>query len=251
MKYSMKDILSSYTKKKRKESSLWARIFSRPLSFPLTYIFINVGISANVMSVISMFEVIVACTLILIGGKCIPIGVAMYVLWHVLDCCDGNIARVTKTSSYAGEFFDAVSGYIPPALIFTCVGVAAYRTTTINSNLSYWLIVMGAFASVSDIFGRLIYQKYLATEYRLGLIEKEGNIDQVRTTGFYHIVDMIMRTMTYSCAFMPLLILAAIFNKYDILIIIFTLYNTAFLLASGIFFVKKAFSLQRRIDENK
>ena len=110
---------------------------------------------------------------------------------------------------------------------------------------------MGAFASVSDIFGRLIYQKYLVTEYRLGLIEKEGNIDQVRTSGFYHIVDMIMRMMTYSCAFMPLLILAAIFNKYDILIIIFALYNTAFLLASGGFFVKKAFSLQSRIDENK
>lgn len=248
MKYTMKEILASYTKDKRRESSLWARVFSRPLSFPLTYIFINLGFSADVMSVISMVEVIAACAVILVGGEFTRIGIFMYVMWHVLDCCDGNIARVKKTSTYAGEFFDAVSGYLPPALIFLCIGVTAFRTTALPADKSYWLIVLGAIASISDILGRLIYQKYLVTEYRLDLIGKSGDIDQVRRIGFYHVIDVIMRTMTYSCAFMPLLILSAVFNQYDLLIFVFAVYNFAFMLASAVFFVKKAYSLNSRLS---
>lgn len=249
MKYSMKEILKSYTPEKRKQSSIWARIFSRPLSFPLTYIFINLGISANLMSVISVVEVIIACIFILIGGKLLIPGVILYVLWHVLDCCDGNIARVKKTSSYAGEFFDAVSGYTAPAFIFLSVGVAAYRTTPF-SDMAFWFIVLGAIASLSDILGRLIYQKYVVTEYRIGLINTEGNIDDTRNSSKIHLIDMCIRNMTYSSAFMPLLILAMIFNRYDLLILLFAAYNFLFLIASFTFFVRKARKLDEKVKKS-
>ena len=249
MKYTMRDVTASYTPEKRKQSSLWARFFSRPLSFPLTYVFINMGISANLMSVISMIEVLIACAFIIVGGKFLLWGVGLYVLWHVLDCCDGNIARVTKKSSYAGEFFDAVSGYTAPAFVFIAVGVAAFKTTTVSADISYIFIIAGAAASISDILGRLIYQKYLVTEFRLDLIKEDGNIDEERASGAIHIVDIVIRNMTYSCAFMPLLIIAAVFSKYDLLISAFSIYNFVIMLASAAFFVRKASTLQARLDE--
>jgi hypothetical protein len=244
----MRDITSSYTSEKKKKSSLWARIFSRPVSFIFTYLFINLGFTANAVSVLSMVEVLVACLFIMLGGKLLPWGVGLYVMWHVLDCCDGNIARVTKKSSYAGEFFDAVSGYTAPAFIFLSVGVAAFKTTVVPADYSYWFIVIGALASISDILGRIIYQKYVVTEYRLGLIGKEGDIDQERSSGFIHIVDVVMKNMTYSCIFMPLIILALIFNHFDILISVFACYNFLFLIASAVFFVYKATCLNERVD---
>ncbi|WP_249310523.1 CDP-alcohol phosphatidyltransferase family protein [Congzhengia minquanensis] len=247
MKYTMKQILQSYTPEKRKKSCFWARFFSRPLSFPLTYIFINCGLTANTVSVISMIESLLASLFIMLGGRFTPIGVGMFVLWHILDCCDGNIARVKKTSSYGGEYFDAVSGYTAPAFVYLAVGVAAYHTTTITTDYSYWFIVLGGVASVSDILGRLIYQKYIVTEYRLNLIEEEKNIDEVRNSGIHHIADLIIKNMGFSSSFMPLFICACIFHKFDFLISIYSIYCFLVMLGSGIFFVKKGFALDKRV----
>jgi phosphatidylglycerophosphate synthase len=89
------------------------------------------------------------------------VGVVLINLWIVLDCCDGNIARVTKKSSYMGEFIDAVSGYVICAFNFLAIGLAAYnRSTLLFGEKNVWLVVIGAVACISNLFARLIYQKY-------------------------------------------------------------------------------------------
>ncbi len=250
--YTMKEIVSSYTPAKRKKSSLWARFFSRPISFPLTYLFINLGISANAMSVISIIEELIGFAFILIGGKYfLPIGVGMYVLWHILDCCDGNIARIKGTSSYAGEFFDAVSGYFAPAFIYISVGVAAYQTTTVAFQYRHWFIVLGAFASICDLLSRLVYQKFLVTEYRLDLIGTSGNIDEERAGGLKHMFDIVTKNLAHASLFMPLLILACIFNRYDVLIAFYGVYCFALMLLEVAFFTWKGSKLNQRVAEQK
>lgn len=244
--YSFKEIISSYTKEKRKHSSLWARYFSRPLSFPITWILINLGFSANFVSILSMIEALVACVFIALGGVFTTIGVLLFVFWHILDCVDGNIARVKKQSSYAGAFLDAASGYIAPAFVFLSVGTAAYYTTSFVG-YNYWFIVMGGVSSASDVLSRMIYQRYLVTEFRVGLVGKSGDIDQVRSSGKEHIADLIMKNMSYSCLYMPLLILSAIFDRFDILTILYFLYTVLVLFATFFVFIKKAFSLDSRI----
>ena len=248
--YTFNNILQSYTKEKRKKSSLWARLVSRPLSFVFTFIFINLGFSANIVSIISIIDAIVACILIMCGGIPMYIGVGLFVFWHVLDCVDGNIARVKKQSSYGGAFLDAVSGYIAPAFVFLAVGTAAYLTTNmIPSSFSYFLIVLGGFSSVTDILTRIIYQKYLVTEYRLGLVGKEGDIDKERASGIKHIADLIMKNMGYSSLFMPLLIIASIFGYLDILTILYALYYVFVLISTVILFVLKASKLAERMEK--
>lgn len=247
--YSFKEITSSYTKEKRKRSSLWARCFSRPLSFPITWVFINIGLSANQVSILSMLEALVACAMIMLGGTYTLIGVGLFVFWHVLDCVDGNIARVKKQSSYAGAFLDAASGYIAPAFVFLSVGTAAFHTTTF-SDYNYWFIIMGGISSASDVLARMIYQRYLVTEFRVGLIGKSGDIDQVRSSGIAHIADLIMKNMSYSCLYMPLLILSAIFNRFDLLTILYFLYTVLVLIATFVMFIRKAFTLDKRIVES-
>ena len=248
MKYTFKDITSSYTKEKRKRSSIWARAVSRPLSFLFTYIFINLGCSANFVSILSIFDALIACVLILFGGNLLYVGVGLFVFWHVLDCVDGNIARVKRSSSYGGAFLDAVSGYVAPAFIFLSVGVGAFLTTSIiPDEYSYFLIVLGGFSSVTDILTRIIYQKYLVTEYRLGLVGKHGDIDQERSSGLKHIADLIMKNMGYSSLFMPLLIICSIIGYLDILTAVYALYYVALLISTVVLFVSKANKLEARL----
>ena len=248
--YSFKDITSSYTKEKRKRSSLWARIFSRPMSFVFTYILINLGVSANAVSVISILDAIAACVLMMLGGVYTYVGIGLFVFWHVLDCVDGNIARVKKESSYGGAFLDAVSGYVAPAFLFLSVGVAAYLTaTSIPQEYRHFLIVLGGFCSVTDILTRIIYQKYLVTEYRLGLIGQDDDIDAERSKGLKHIADLIMKHMGYSSLFMPLLIVCAIFNWLHILIAFYALYYAGLLVSTIGLFVSKASALEERVEK--
>lgn len=248
--YSFQQITASYTKEKRKRSSIWARAVSRPLSFVFTFLFINLGFSANFVSILSMLDAIIACLLIMMGGKMMYVGVGLFVFWHVLDCVDGNIARVKKQSSYGGAFLDAVSGYLAPAFVFLAVGTAAYLTTArFSDETRHFLIVLGGFSSVTDILTRIIYQKYLVTEYRLGLMGKGGDVDEERSSGITHIADLIMKNMGYSSLYMPLLILGSILGYLDVLTILYALYYAAVLLATVILFVRKANRLESRMKE--
>ena len=97
----------------------------------------------------------------------------------------------------------------------------------------------------------MIYQKYLVTEYRLGLIEEKDNIDDERASGLRHVADVIMKNLAYSCLFMPLLMLACIFSRFDVLISVYSVYCFIVLIASGVFFVKKAFTLNSRVEAKK
>ena len=77
-KYKMKEILASYTPEKRKDTSIWAMIFSRPLSFLVTYVMINLGFTANAVSVLSIFVALIACVLLMLGHPVSTIGVFVF-----------------------------------------------------------------------------------------------------------------------------------------------------------------------------
>lgn len=245
MKYKFSDITASYTTEKRRNTSLWARIFSRPLSFITAYIFANLGFSANAVSIISLLEAFVACAFIMIGGKYTLVGIILFLLWDVLDCTDGNIARLTHTSSPVGVFFDAAAGYAAVAFIYLSVGVEAYRTSDMFGQNGYVFIIIGAASSILDLLARIVYQKYTVTEYVTGNAALNGTVAEKLTQGgAYHFALQVMKNLTYSCLFMPLLVLAYIFNRFDILILFYACYSLAFYVGSTCFLLIKASKLK-------
>ncbi|MPM94148.1 hypothetical protein SDC9_141292 [bioreactor metagenome] len=235
--YTMRDILASYTPEKRHSTSFWAKVFSRPLSFLLTYLLINIGFSANVVSVVSIFVALAASLFLILGPDFFWVGIVLFLFWDVLDCTDGNIARVKKQSSVAGEYLDAVSGYTAPAFIYLAVGVAAYYTTDYLHHYEFVFIILGAVASISDILSRIIYQKFAVTEYKLGCTQK--SIEQERTSGIKKTADILMRNLTYSSLFMPLLVAAQFSQHFDVLIVLYALYDMVILGGTFVYFIHK------------
>lgn len=173
MKYTLKEIRQSLPKNKSKVSSFWVRLWVRNFSYIITWLCLRLNISANTVSVISAIDAFVGCALLCVNNYvCMLIGVILINFWIVLDCVDGNIARVLKKDSRSGEFFDAVSGYVVCAFAFFSVGVAAYHTSNWWGEYQYLFILMGALASITDLYARLIYQKY--TFAMLTLAQKDG-----------------------------------------------------------------------------
>ena len=242
MYYSFKQIVESLPKKKNSKSSLWVKTIVRKLSFPVTWLFINCKCSPWMASMISVLVAIAGSGLLCVNNEiCRIIGVCLIQFWLVLDCVDGNIARVKKQSSEFGEFVDALSGYYVTGFVFIGIGVSAYYTTSLFMSINYWLIILGAITAVAGILARLIHQKYtytiMVTSETLDAIP-EHEVDNKKSV--QHFRSRMDKELGISGLFMPFLIAACIFHLYDIITLFYLLFQGLGLFAITTFYSLKA-----------
>ena len=249
MKYSFKYVVSSLPKSKSSVSSFWVKLVARPLSFPLTWLFANCNVSANAVSVLSGIVSVIGCVLLSLPFRWSAItGIILINLWIVLDCVDGNVARVTKKSSRMGEFFDATYGYIICAFDFLAIGIAAYNWSNfIFGERAIWNIIIGALACSFNILPRLIYQKY--TVMMMDLKYKEQGSYEPENDSFYkpeqrkgltYFRLFVDRQIGTSGLFMPFLIVCCVFNLYSLMSLFYCCYLGFSCIATIVLFSIKA-----------
>lgn len=155
------DLKVGYTQSKidSEKIDLWLFYFARPLSWPLTWLFVKLGFSASAVTYISIVSVLAGAVLLCIGTFPLQvIGISLFNLWIILDCVDGNIARFKKTFSKYGEFIDAVGGYFATTFLFSSMGYLSYKTVNIDKPEVF--LILGFWATTSSLFSRLLYQKF-------------------------------------------------------------------------------------------
>lgn len=246
MKYTYKDITSSLTKKKNSRSSLWVQLWVRKASFPVTYIFINTGWTANMVSVLSWIVIFGAAVLLSVNNfGCMLAGVILTNFWLVLDCVDGNIARVKKVKTFMGDFYDAVAGYGPFSFTTVGLGMAAYHTSfLVPEEHRYLLIILGAAGAVANVYMRLIHQKYLNCFFAGKKILRELDEITLKDTenkrSFAYIREQIDKNFGVAGLFMPWLFVALFTNTFDIMLVCYTAYYILSFFAICVLYCKKA-----------
>ena len=246
MKYTFKDITSSLTKKKNSRSSLWVQLWVRKASFPVTYLFINTGWTANMVSVLSWFVIFGAAVLLCINNFwCMLAGVILTNFWLVLDCVDGNIARVKKVKTFMGDFYDAVAGYGPFSFTTVALGVAAYHTSfLVPEKYRVWFILLGGIGATANVYMRLVHQKYLncffAGKKILGELDEITLKDTEDKKSFAYIREQIDKNFGVSGLFMPWLFVALYTNNFDIMLVCYVAYYILSFLAICVLYCKRA-----------
>lgn len=254
MKYTYKQILDSLPVKKNSNSSWWVKLWVRKVSFFFTFIFINLGLSPNSVSVLSIFITLVAVFCYMIPNMtCVIVAVILVNFWLVLDCVDGNIARCRKVKTAYGEFVDDIGGYFTVGFIYLAIGVCAYNYggVLISAN-NHWIIIAGAVSSMCDILARLIHKDYGNFSKEIGESQNQPKLES------YEVADK--RTLSYvrrrvgkevgiSGLFMPLTILCAIVKAYDLMTIFYFLFNGFALLSTVVIYIYRADKYDR--EHNK
>lgn len=243
MKYKMKEIKQSLSIEKNKDDSYWAQFVVRKISWPITYVLVNCGMSAWTASMVSILIAIVSCVFLCCNIEVLRwIGVLGIELWLVMDAVDGNIARVRKTASPMGEFIDAESGYFMSAFVYFSLGMAAYFTSSIlPEDCRYIWIVFGAIASISNILPRLIHQKYIAVVLNADIEKKDFMKKTEKKKGAIQFIRRrIGKELGLSGLFMPLLVLGQIFKIYDWICIFYLLFSLAALAGTTLMYSIKA-----------
>lgn len=130
-KPTIKELKSTYTEERARNDRMSGPavyFIMRPLSYYPTWLAIRMGISANIISVISLLIMLGGCALIALGNYAtILIGAVLLNIYHLLDSVDGNVARHTgKAGSPFGSFIEHFGSLMDKALIIPCAGIGAY-----------------------------------------------------------------------------------------------------------------------------
>jgi len=105
-----------------------SRFLFRPAGFLVRWLAIKIGLTSEMVSWMSAVVGLIGCAFLINGNAdFIHIGVGLLLLFNLLDCVDGSIARVMKTENPYGRFLDSVCGEMVDVIFWTIIGILAYQ----------------------------------------------------------------------------------------------------------------------------
>lgn len=131
------------------------RVFFRPVSLKLTRHLIRWGLTPNQISLVVLAIEILSVYLILLGSyRSMAMGAFLFFLSSVIDCCDGENARLTCRISRFGTIFDVSADAFLFVTFFTALPIGLYRATA----SPFWLYVGGfGLLSMVGFYLQMIY----------------------------------------------------------------------------------------------
>jgi phosphatidylglycerophosphate synthase len=123
-------------------------IFSK-LSIPITMLMLYLNISPNLISILSLF--LRFLSIYYIVDNDLLFASFLVFLGQVMDCVDGNIARLTNSSSFFGKILDLFVDRISYSLIFWTLVIKFYMV----SNNLHLIILAVLFNTLSFSFDSL------------------------------------------------------------------------------------------------
>lgn len=127
-----------------------SRYIFRPIGFRLTWLAVRLGLTSEAVSWLSAaVGVLGLAGLMSPRTSMVEAGLALLLLFNLLDCVDGSIARAMGTDNPYGRFLDSVCGAVVDLGFWAAVGVMTFRHPNLLAGLpgrgdpTFWLTVGG------------------------------------------------------------------------------------------------------------
>jgi phosphatidylglycerophosphate synthase len=146
--------------------------FYRPLAFVIVKALYSLPLTPNHYSLMALISGILSGYYFNLGSeKGFVWGAFYFLLFAVLDCCDGMVARLKKNGTEFGRLVDGVVDYTVNIIVYFALafGVKKYYPESSTDLIAPWILVV--IAGVSKAIHSITYDHYL-TEY---LSYEKGN----------------------------------------------------------------------------
>jgi len=157
--------------KSAQKSSKGAAAYSRYVNRPLGRVFAaaaaSLGLTPNVVTVISALFTFAGLALVVLAPPTVPTALAVtvaLVVGYALDSADGQVARLRGGGSLAGEWLDHMVDALKTATIHLAVLISWFRFTSLPDGLL--LVPLGFSAVAVVIFFGLILTDFLRRLHR-------------------------------------------------------------------------------------
>ena len=135
----------------RGRNDLGGAVFGDWVSPPLTRTFLRHDLSPTVATIGMLIAGLIGALLLPLGGGWSVAAALCFVLFYVLDCVDGEVARLRGSDRYFWSFPDFFFDAWVMALFHVSLGVYAFRLTG-----SPWLILAGTALALMLLTKKLI-----------------------------------------------------------------------------------------------
>jgi len=143
--------------------------FYRPLAFLLVKAIYSTNITPNQLTVISMIFGVLGGICYSFGThKAFMFGAVLYLLYNVVDCSDGQLARLKKNGTTIGRILDGVADYVVSVALYFGIGFG-YANNSSNPFL-IWLLTAAAGISNAIQSGLLDYYRTRYLDYVLNRV---------------------------------------------------------------------------------
>lgn len=178
----MKKFLKLYKKtlKPLEIEEIFDAYFFRVFSFILVLPLRNTKLSPNYFTLLSMISGIFAGIFFAYGDyKGLLYGVLALAITNILDCADGQLARLTGRSSKFGKTLDGLADIVTYISIFAGISYHLFV-----NGYPIWIFVYG-FVSMMFMFLHIIYFDHFKNEFvsyvHPSYKEKSENLDELKT----------------------------------------------------------------------
>lgn len=128
--------------------------FYRPLAFILVKIIYRTNITPNHLTVTAIvFGLSAGCVYAAGTHDACVLGALLFMLYNIVDCSDGQLARLKKNGTHAGRIIDGIADYISTAAVFTGLGIGHPDH---SFSLSIWWLLLAATAFSNVIQSMLV-----------------------------------------------------------------------------------------------
>lgn len=145
-------------------------IFYRPLAFLLVKSIYNTKITPDHLTFGAIIMGLTGGFFYAFGSQLTCyIGAFFYILFIILDCSDGQLARLKKNGSSIGRLFDGIADYIVVTAIYFGIAIGYSQKEGYHASMLTLLIISGA---------SIIIQEVLVDFYRtrfLDIVKKRKN----------------------------------------------------------------------------
>jgi phosphatidylglycerophosphate synthase len=120
------------------------RALNRRLSRPLTRLVARTPLAPNHVTILALLLGLGGAALVACHGYLAPLsGVLLLQAASVLDCCDGELARLRLEESALGHWLDVAGDTITHAALFAAIGIVTWREGLTNAPALAVLLVVG------------------------------------------------------------------------------------------------------------
>jgi hypothetical protein len=144
------EIRSAHGSKREYERLLpLSRYVFRPIGFRLTWVALRLGLSSEAVSWVSAVVGLLGLAGLMSGREGVAAaGLALLLLFNLLDCVDGSLARALGTGNPYGRFLDSICGGVVDLAFWAAVGVMVFRRPVLSARSgvgepTLWLAVGG------------------------------------------------------------------------------------------------------------
>jgi phosphatidylglycerophosphate synthase len=158
-------IVEAYRRTRKPKDLLWNRYVARPLAAVLLVPLEKTSITPNQVTLATLFVFAVAATIVALcaGRAALVVGVAVLEFAYVLDCVDGQLARLRGTSTPIGAHLDFLMDELKAFLLVGAVGIRLWRADGNSAWLVEALLGLVAVASAISLTTFMRRPEYAAT----------------------------------------------------------------------------------------